>query len=71
MEITFIIILSYVAHVFLCRFLLWLAFRINREEFVKELIPTSIIPFIGLIMGIVAIIDGLVEKDSWFNGKNW
>jgi hypothetical protein len=71
MEITFIIILSYVVHVFLCRFLLWLAFIINREEFVKDLIPASFFPFIGLIMGIVAIIVEFTEDRSWFNGKNW
>jgi hypothetical protein len=71
MEITFIIILSYVAHVFLCRFLFWLAFIVNREESVKDLVIYSLIPFIGLITAIVAIIIELMQERNWFNGKNW
>ena len=78
MEITFIIILSYVAHVFLCRWFLKMAYRFNKNEIVKEHIPICFYPLVGLIGSVIIFVSEREElgenklmKSNWFNGKNW
>jgi len=71
MIITLIIILSYVAYVFLCRYIFRLAFKFNRRGHIKDLVTTSLLPAVGLIIAIACFVVELEDKGTWFNGKNW
>ena len=73
--IYFTALVSYVVHVFLCRWILKKAYQLNNDEYVKELIIVSFFPFVGLVVSIGAFcIEYRYSNgtgNTWFTGKNW
>ena len=77
-----IIIVSCIAHIFLCRWILKKAYQLNENESVKDIIPVCFYPFVGTLLVLGAFLVELDDyftfkqkeyenKDTWFNGKNW
>ena len=69
-----IITVSYIAHIFLCRWILKKAYQFDKEESCTgSIVYVGFIPLIGLFVSCRAYIEEreYVNKKSWFEGKNW
>lgn len=63
-----IIILAYVASVFLNR---WLNKIIYKKGYVDIDVWAWFIPFVCAIAMIIIILENIKIKNNWFTGKNW